>query len=206
VTTADSTQNFNPPLTVYIDRSGIRSGMGTICLAAQGIATGMFAKAGVRINWQVGNPNASLPGRLIVINMTTSPSETFHPGALASAYVYEGVHITVFFDRVENTYPSAVSKLLGHVMVHEIVHVLEGFDHHSEEGVMKAQWTADDLVKMAQKPLPFTLGDLSLIREGLARRQSDIKTTASINGDDLVVRVGTPKIGYGGRHQDWPTK
>jgi hypothetical protein len=60
--------------------------------------------------------------------------------------------------------------LLAHVMVHEITHILERADRHSAEGLMKASWTPDDLVKMAYKPFSFDPVDVVLIREGLANR------------------------------------
>lgn len=55
-------------------------------------------------------------------------------------------------------------------MVHEITHVLEGINRHSEEGVMKAIWSAKDYERMRDHPLPFAPVDVDLIREGIARR------------------------------------
>jgi hypothetical protein len=58
----------------------------------------------------------------------------------------------------------------AHVLVHEIVHILERTDHHADSGVMKAQWNPDDYAHMMQSPLGFTEEDLQLIRLGLAAR------------------------------------
>ena len=66
--------------------------------------------------------------------------------------------------------PYATAMLLAHVLVHEITHILEGVNWHSEVGVMKAHWTADDLMQMMYKPLPFDPQDVLLIRKGLANR------------------------------------
>jgi len=55
-------------------------------------------------------------------------------------------------------------------MVHEITHMLEATDRHSAEGLMKASWTPDDLVQMANKPFPIDPVDVVLIREGLVNR------------------------------------
>jgi hypothetical protein len=132
---------------------------------------GMFATAGVQINWRTGQPKAYEVERPILIDITSNTPETFHRGALAYSHPFEGAHIRVFYDRVENPYrPGATAMLLAHVLVHEITHVLEGTDRHSEEGVMKAQWAADDLVGMVYKPLPFDSADVLLIREGVANR------------------------------------
>lgn len=62
-----------------------------------------------------------------------------------------------------------VHSLLGHVLAHEITHILQGIDRHSQEGVMKAHWTTEDIVQMARQPLPFEQKDVMLIHRGLER-------------------------------------
>jgi hypothetical protein len=48
---------------------------------------------------------------------------------------YEGTHIVVFYDRVKNK-PGSVSSVLGHVIAHEVAHILQGLmrlrDRHHE--------------------------------------------------------------------------
>jgi hypothetical protein len=51
-------------------------------------------------------------------------------------------------------------------MVHEITHIQQGVDRHSNSGVMKARWTDKDYAAMAWKPLPFTPEDILLIHLG----------------------------------------
>lgn len=70
--------------------------------------------------------------------------------------------------------------VLAHVLVHEITHILEGIDRHSESGVMKAQWTVEDYRAMADKPLPFAAIDVDLIQRGLAS-QSGVVAMAVAN-------------------------
>ena len=62
----------------------------------------------------------------------------------------------------------AAAVLLAHVLAHEITHVLQGTVRHSEEGLMKARWTAEDRMSMRVKPLPFTAYDIQLIQSGMA--------------------------------------
>jgi len=57
-----------------------------------------------------------------------------------------------------------MAEYLGHVMAHEIVHILEGVARHSSEGVMKARWSDHDCAELTSKPLPFAAEDLELIR------------------------------------------
>jgi hypothetical protein len=164
-------RNSELSVTVYVEASIGDSTLAPIRMLAQGIASGMFATAGVHINWRTGRPKASEPERPILIEFTSLTPKTLHPGALAYAYVFEGVHIRIFYDRVRNAdRPYVTAMLLAHVMVHEITHILEGVNRHSEEGVMKARWTANDLVDMEYKPLPFDPLDVLLIRKGLANR------------------------------------
>ena len=104
--------------------------------------------------------------------MASNTPEHLLPGALAFARVYEGVHIDVFCDRLDRMAPGSkmAVPLLAHVLVHEITHMIQGIDRHSDSGVMKSCWTASDYAEMMSTPLPFTPQDIQLIRLGLAAR------------------------------------
>ena len=155
-------------VTVYVQDAAIVPGQ--TLARAEGLAGKMFAKAGVRINWRVGRPN----GDAITVGMSDVPSAD-HPGALAFARPFEGVHITVFYDRIHKEIaPDVAPALLAHVLVHEITHIIQGVDRHSETGVMKAHWDTADYNQMLARPLPFTDWDLVLIQNGLASRDSRV--------------------------------
>ena len=98
-------------------------------------------------------------------------------GVLGSAMPY-GRHIIIFFDRIETMQDAGT--VLGHVMVHEITHVLQGVSRHSDNGLMKPHWSRDDLVRMRHKPLPFTQEDLILLYSALAmlHESTDTPTVA----------------------------
>ena len=116
-----------------------------------------------------------------MVSLTENTPANFLPNALALAKVYEGVHITVFWDRVERLSRFAPPTfVLAHVLVHEITHILQGIDRHSESGVMKSRWTPEDYRAMASKPLPFTPLDVKLIHLGLAP-PTDMRTMAPAN-------------------------
>ena len=157
-------------VTVYV-----HNGLNTrgVLYSGQQRAAKMFAEAGVRLDWRTGGPSGDQAKRepVIVVSLEEHAPAGYSPEALASAKVYEGVHITVFWDRVEGLSrfaPPAV--VLAHVLVHEITHILQGIDRHSESGVMKSRWTPEDYRAMAIKPLRFTPLDVELIQLGLARR------------------------------------
>ena len=138
-----------------------------VLFEAQEMTTRMFARIGITLNWRTGAPRgeSALP---IVMSFATQTPEMLHPGALAYALPYEGVHVTVFADRVQNSL--LPRTILAHVMVHEITHLVEGVDRHSDTGVMKARWTGKDYACMRTAPLAFDLEDILLIRAGLSKR------------------------------------
>jgi hypothetical protein len=140
---------------------------------AQNTASQIFAEAGVRVKWQLGEPRRGEPYLPIIINLTSDTPKTLAPGALACAQVYEGVHIKVFWDRVQNTVRGAnpaATFLLAHVMAHEIAHVLERVNRHSETGLMKASWTQTEIEQMSVRPLLLAPEDVQLIHIGLLNR------------------------------------
>jgi hypothetical protein len=92
--------------------------------------------------------------------------------ALAFALPYEGVHVTVFYPRIVETMPERPEVLLAYVMVHEITHLLEGCNHHSKTGIMKARWDGVDNDKMQRNRFVLSAEDVRLIEDGLARRGS----------------------------------
>ena len=87
----------------------------------------------------------------------------------------------VFYDRLHTycaTDPNGLPALLAHVLVHEITHILQGTDRHSETGVMKARWVAQDFDRMRIKPLPFTELDITLIQSGVDARSHNAALVA----------------------------
>ena len=146
---------------------------------AKNLADKMFAPAGVRIVWRVGSPSAKkiVAERPIVVRFARNTPVADHPGALAFAVPYEGVHIKIFYDRVKTGAPRVTPVVLAHVLVHEITHILQGIARHSDSGLMKARWTAQDYTEMAWQPMPLTSTDIDLIRTGLAARAAGLQCT-----------------------------
>jgi hypothetical protein len=152
-----------------------RASISTISMAqAQGLASQMFARVGVRLEWHAGSPPIGQKGA-IRIELVTHTPVSLHSDALAYARPYEGVHIQILWNRIQTT-PSP-TKLLAHVVVHEITHILEGIDRHSAEGVMKARWDEADFEAMAFKTLPFAPEDVDIIRAGLKARNAAVMAT-----------------------------
>ena len=135
---------------------------------AKAVSSGIFAGIGVKIQW---HDLRKCPMEGILITFSNETPASLMPGALAYALPHEGRHIVVFFDRVTKK-PGYVSILLGHVIAHEVTHILQGMVRHSESGVMKANWTGADYQQMSREPLQFTDHDVLLIHRGLQAREA----------------------------------
>jgi hypothetical protein len=149
-----------------------------VLLHAEAISSWMFATAGVAVEWR-SKGSAACRGTQsdgVSIEFVGRAPAALHPGALAYAQLSRGSKIVVMFDRVERSArcSSQVSNVLGHVMTHEITHLLQGVSRHSETGVMKARWGAQDFVLMERHPLRFAPEDIELIQFGLARRAGSL--------------------------------
>lgn len=157
-------------------------------MRAEEEATRLFAEAGIRLEWRSGTPKTGDTGPDVVgLSLQASAPAAYRtPGrayALAAAmpYAADNSKILLFGDRLAR-YTEALhgvrrGKVLGHVMAHEIGHVLEAEARHSESGLMKAFWTREDFAAMQHGELGFAPVDRELLRkrtsEGLRPRQAN---------------------------------
>jgi hypothetical protein len=124
----------------------------------------IFSSIEVRIDWH----NGSCPASLKVAFANKVPLG-ISSSALAYAMRYEGTHIVVFYERVQQEFNCA-QRLLAYVLVHEITHILEGVTGHSATGIMKARWDGADYSDMAHNALVFTADDVKSIYPGMDLR------------------------------------
>jgi hypothetical protein len=163
---------------VHLHNAGVAT-PGTV-ERAKLIATSMFATIGINLHWRLSEPEQL--GPLVDITLAAGESSREDENEpLAEAYPFAGStgHITVRYERVRSS--AGISRdleaiLLGHVMVHEITHILQCLDRHSETGVMKARWSSDDYCEMRWKPLTFTPEDIELIHLGMKALRSRAET------------------------------
>jgi hypothetical protein len=145
--------------------------------AARALASEMFQQIGVEIDWRSNTTRCRAISGTVQIRIEHSSTGLLPGGALAYAKPIEGVHIVVFYDRVQERVTAVkVPFLLAHVLVHEIAHILQGCSQHAQAGIMKAQWDAVDYYKMFPTPLSFTTTDIQLIRSGMHWRESRNRT------------------------------
>jgi hypothetical protein len=138
---------------------------------AQGIATRMFGGIGVKVSWRhlPADCEGQRPPAILVL-FGESPAKGLRRNTLGRARPRERTVLiaNMRFWRDEGK-PFLARQLLAHVLVHEIAHILQGAERHSETGIMKAGWTQPDFDQMAFEPLGFEPQDVLLIRSGLAR-------------------------------------
>lgn len=130
---------------------------------ARGIASGMLAGAGVKVQW---HEPGKCPPEAIFITLSDAESARQMPGALAYALPFQGTRVVVFYDRVKHR-PAPARSVLAHVIVHEITHILQGVILHSKSGIMKADWNERDYQEMIRGPLQFTEEDIARIQHGV---------------------------------------
>ena len=167
---AASARNIDIPVGTILPvcTEGVSSS--AVMFQAKGLASKMFAPAGVTIEWRSWN---GCPADGIRISLSQHSRLSDHPHAYAYALPFEGTHIVLFWDRIEAAAePRAIRYLTAHVLVHELTHILQGTIRHSETGVMKAVFTQADIGEMEFRPLPFAPEDLELIQSGLTIRQA----------------------------------
>jgi hypothetical protein len=73
-------------------------------------------------------------------------------------------------DELASLHGARAARILGHVVAHEVGHLLLGPNPHSPRGVMRGVWSPDDLKFMDWNSLFFTRRQSAQMRAHLARR------------------------------------
>jgi hypothetical protein len=134
----------------------------------QGWATQLLTQADVRIEWRNDERACATAEHGIVVSVSLATPGDLYPSALAYAFPFERTRIVLLYDRVLNAQgPAGAPSLLGYVLAHEIVHILQGVDQHAPIGIMKRRWEAGDFAEMRRGRLRFTDEDIVLIHRGL---------------------------------------
>jgi glycine/D-amino acid oxidase-like deaminating enzyme len=134
------------------------------------VAAQLLTQAGVRLEWRNDERFCVATGNGIVVAVSFATPEDRHPGAFAYAMPFERTRIVLFYDRVRKAAdPAIMPCLLGHVLAHEIVHMLQGLSSHSAGGIMKPHWDQRDYAEMRRGQFNFTEDDILKIHEGLDR-------------------------------------
>jgi len=163
---AAASQPETPSLTVCV--SGDISDYNLVVAGPAAI----FRRIGIRTKWRGLN---GCPADAIRVRVLKTGPANLPARVLGCAHPLDGRDAEVYLDRVNAAAGAAGDQrtaLLGYVIAHEIVHLLEGGEtQHAGEGVMRARWSSSDVEKMLWR-LDLTDDDIELIRRGLRERQA----------------------------------
>jgi hypothetical protein len=182
-------------VTVYVQLATPTSPYPSEC-----IATRMFQQVGISVAWRIANtPQTPDSGVALKVALASSAPPETYPDALAVSYPFASTSspIVVFCDRIQSragTDACFERTLLAHVLVHEIAHVLQGTDRHSDSGIMKSHWDASDYRLMARHCLRFEDMDVALIRKSRLLRQN--QETFAFRGDSKGVASAGQHVSY----------
>jgi hypothetical protein len=112
-------------------------------------------------------------------NRAFSPATLgFAEGSFLASALYG--HIEDFV-RAMNWNEMEISPILGHVIAHELGHLLLGSTGHSPTGIMRAQWNLKSMGQLLGGGLLFTAGQSAALRGRLACAKSETRTLALSN-------------------------
>ena len=126
---------------------------------AEEITHRIFKEAGIRLVWKDRADPKSDPIRLfvrIVPHSLNLPGEDF--GIAFVGPDGRGLQADVFYSGIEGlakNYSANPAEILGHVMAHELGHLLLGMNSHSSLGIMQAHWSERQLHEMSRGALKF---------------------------------------------------
>jgi len=151
-------------------------------------ATRIFQRAGVKIMWlDCSRPESESWGRsacrtpmnrshlaVRIVPWSSKSGDSVFGVAFLSPDG-EGSYSDVFYDSVRKLHEewhARIPILLGHVIAHEIGHLLLGTNAHSWQGIMRSHWQGEELQSIAMGRLLFTPPQVESLkaRLGASRR------------------------------------
>jgi len=148
-------------------------------------ATRIYQKAGISIWWiickssgRIGQPDLRCqdPPSATRLNLRIVPrAQTFSDGIFGVAFLSSegsGAYSDVFYDSVEKLdrdWHVGLARVLGHVIAHELGHLILGSNAHSRQGVMCPRWHRDELHLASRGALLFSVEQARLMRKRLDR-------------------------------------
>jgi hypothetical protein len=172
----------------------------------------VLRRAGVHVEWvnlghEGGVPGSSKPPQdygccspgnfsiRIVPHSLTLADRTFGVSFLgADGY---GRYSDIFYataDQLSRSAHVSLPDVLGHVIAHELGHLLLGTNAHSATGIMRPHWSTPELQSLAMGRLLFTPQQSQTMQAGL-RTQLESAHVGQSNNGNLVARktvVGRP--------------
>ena len=128
-------------------------------------------------------PDCVLPGPaslvLRIIPRSMARPKPTNPAAFGVALVpKDGIFASVYIEAasaIAGEDEALGARMLGHLMSHELGHLLLGKQSHSRRGIMKADWIEKDLRHAAQGRFLFTKQQASKMRNAVQRRSERLQ-------------------------------
>jgi hypothetical protein len=139
---------------------------------AQTAATRVFDLSGITLDWVDATKcqDSCLTIRIVMQAVSAKSRDPHMLGVTPSTEEARGINVWIFYPRVR-AYSAdlgmQVSQLLGHVMAHEMGHLLLPPGAHSLAGLMRPAWDTAQVKSAAKGLLTFTPDQAALIRERL---------------------------------------
>ncbi|HET9400827.1 MAG TPA: hypothetical protein VFO34_07740 [Candidatus Acidoferrales bacterium] len=171
-------------------------------LKAEKITSIVFRDAGLQIEWvncdtlhqtELDARCSHLSSRARFELHILRKSQDISPAILGLAFVPEagtGRHADLFYDSVVRMQAESsvdAATILGHVAAHELGHLLIGKEH-SRTGLMRANWTREDLGDASRGLLLFSSEESRALQRGLAL--ADAQELPSAHSDSVAVEDG----------------
>lgn len=151
----------------------------------------LFRAAGIQLYWEqvsreAWQSAAACPQenerRSLLMRLMLKAPLTASPGALGTArpFAQAGTQVSIFIDRLEALRHSMTTEdyvMLGHMMAHEIGHVLLHSTEHSAGGVMQTRWTGMSWHLASQGLLAFRPEEAERMNAGLAEFRNGVRST-----------------------------
>ena len=152
---------------------------------AEDEATRVYQKAGVTLSWiecksstthvepdlRCQDPPSATRLSLRIIPHASKSGDSIFGVAFLSAEG-TGAYSDVFYNSVQELdrdWHVGLARVLGHVMAHELGHLLLGSNAHPREGIMCPRWHAGELHLASMGTLLFSKEQAQFMRDRLAR-------------------------------------
>ena len=146
-----------------------------VLLRAQAQTTRIYSSAGITVRWRDRLEMSTQPH--FIVNITTNPlngrgdiSSSGVMGMAPGLKEAHGMHAWAFYATIQAfaaLHGLDAGSLLGHVIAHEIGHLLLRNNSHSQTGLMRAGWDKLQVTRLAACVLTFTPKESALIRSRL---------------------------------------
>ncbi|MBZ5548782.1 MAG: hypothetical protein LAO22_12640 [Acidobacteriia bacterium] len=165
---------------------------------AMGIAERIYRKVGIEIACRE-HDDSDAEGTAffvrIVPNSFNLPREDFGVAFVGSDGL--GVQADVFYSGIRQVAQSSsldAAEILGHVIAHEVGHLLLGSNSHSALGIMQAHWAIGQLREVSMGTLGFDKQQSENIRARLLGPYAAVRVTGKTAGISSLTKASSPPM------------